>query len=240
MKFFTNIAHEIRTPLSLIKGPLERVIKKAGHLPEIKNSLEIMEHSTHQLIDLANQLLDYRQTETGSFRLSFKEENIKQIVQETFDSFMPLAEEKKLLYKLHLPSTTLIAYADGEALIKILNNLLSNAIKYGETMVFVDLHIHRNDGRFFIEVKNDGYLIPADMKEKIFEPFVRLKKTERQTGTGIGLALARSLTALHQGELYVKDNLENRNIFVLKLPIHLERQMSKENFEQEDTMEIHS
>ncbi len=240
MKFFTNIAHEIRTPLSLIKGPLERVIKKAGHLPEIKNSLEIMEHSTHQLIDLANQLLDYRQTETGSFRLSFKEENITRILKETFDSFRPLAEEKKLLYKIHRPHAPLMAYADGEALIKIWNNLLSNAIKYGESMVYVNLYVHSIDGSFIIEVKNDGYLIPADMKEKIFEPFVRLKKTERQTGTGIGLALARSLTVLHQGEIYVKENTENRNIFVLKLPIHQERTMNNERQEQEDPIIINT
>jgi signal transduction histidine kinase/ligand-binding sensor domain-containing protein len=228
MKFFTNIAHEIRTPLSLIKAPLERVINKAGHLPEIKNSLAIMEQSTNQLIDLTNQLLDYRQTEAGGFRLHFQKEHISELLEDTYASFKPLAEQRNLDYRLILPTATLVAYADKEALIKILNNLLSNAVKYANNEVVVHLSTNEADSTFTIEIKNDGYLIPRDMKERIFEPFVRLKKTEKQKGTGIGLALARSLTELHQGKLYVKEGTEKLNVFVLTLPVYQQRPTRKE------------
>ena len=74
--FFTNVAHEIKTPLTLIKGPLEKVLKKAGDIPEIKDSLQIMEKNTNRLIDLTNQLLDFRQTEIKGFSLNFTKENI--------------------------------------------------------------------------------------------------------------------------------------------------------------------
>lgn len=228
MKFFTNIAHEIRTPLSLIKAPLERVISKAGHLPEIKNSLSIMEHSTNQLIDLTNQLLDYRQTEAGGFRLNFQKEHISNLLEDTYASFKPLAEQKGLDYKLVLPTAPLIAYADKEALLKILNNLISNAVKYADKEVAIRLCVPEEKRTFTIEIKNDGHLIPTHMRERIFEPFVRLKKTEKQTGTGIGLALARSLTELHQGKLSVGDGSEKLNVFVLTLPVYRQRPSRKE------------
>ena len=227
MKFFTNIAHEIRTPLTLIKGPLERVIKKTEDIPGIRNSLTIMERNTNRLLDLTNQLLDYRQTEAGGFTLSFTEENITRLLRETYMSFKPLAEQKKLHYSIHLPSAPLITYADGEAMLKILNNLVGNALKYADRQVRIYMTVNHARNSFSIEIRNDGHPVPPDMREKIFEPFVRLKKSEKQEGTGIGLALARSLTELHQGYLRMKDD-ETLNIFELVLPLRGEWQ-SKEN-----------
>src|SRR5688572_12137121 len=109
--------------------------------------------------------------------------------------------------------------ADGEALLKIFSNLLSNATQYAKSKVSIQL-IPPKEGEHFlvVEIANDGFIIPKAMKEKIFEPFFRLKETVKQKGTGIGLALARSLAELHQGELYLKDKEEGQNVFVLKLP----------------------
>lgn len=233
MKFFTNIAHEIRTPLTLIKGPLERVIKKAEEIQGVKNSLAIMQRNTDRLIELTNQLLDYRQTEAGGFTLAFTEENISRTLQETYFSFKPLADQKRLAYSLHLGKDLLVAYADSEALIKILTNLLSNAIKYADKKVVVGLFYHSTEKTFAIEFENDGDLIPEDMREKIFEPFVRLKKNEKQKGTGIGLALARSLAELHGGTLHVKAH-KAHNVFVLTLPIHQEKQPGTDKLAVQD------
>lgn len=219
MKFFTNIAHEIRTPLTLIKGPLERVMDKTAGMPEIKNSLAALERNTNRLLHLTGQLLDYRKTEAGGFVLSFEEENISRLLEETFVSFTTLAEQKQLQYLLHIPQKPLIAYADNEVLTKILSNLLSNAIKYAEKEVRISLATDMNTNSFSIEIDNDGFLIPDDMKEKVFEPFVRLKGTEKQQGTGIGLALARSLAELHQGTLTIQEGHKNFNRFVLHLPM---------------------
>jgi signal transduction histidine kinase len=219
MQFFTNVAHEIKTPLTLIKGPLETVIRKAGDTPEIKNSLRIMERNTDRLVDLTNQLLDFRQTEIKGFSLSFTEANISAIAEDIFTSFRPLAEQKGLSFTFFNGPKDIYAFVDTDAFNKILTNLLSNAVKYAKSKV--ELHIFPGgDLSFVIEVKNDGYLIPMEMKEKIFEPFFRLKETEKQKGTGIGLALSLSLTQLHKGSLYLKEPEENMNVFFVSIPIN--------------------
>lgn len=221
MQFFTNVAHEIKTPLTLIKGPLEKVIRKAGDDPGIRDSLRIMERNTGRLVDLTNQLLDFRQTEIKGFSLSFTEANITGIVEEIFISFRPLAEQKGLTFSLYKGTKDIYAYIDTDAFNKILANLLSNAVKYAKSKVA--LHIFPllpGDRSFVIEVKNDGYLIPMEMKEKIFEPFFRLKATEKQKGTGIGLALSLSLTQLHKGDLILKEPEDDMNVFFVSIPLN--------------------
>lgn len=227
MKFFTNIAHEIRTPLTLIKGPLERVIDKTAGMPEIKSSLAALERNTNRLLHLTGQLLDYRKTEAGGFVLTFEEENICRLLEDTFVSFTSLAEQKNIQYHLHLPHKPVIAYADNEVLTKILSNLLSNAIKYAKKEVRVSLVTDLKTKSFLIEVDNDGFLIPDEMKQKVFEPFVRLKGTEKQQGTGIGLALARSLAELHQGTLTIQEGNTTFNRFVLYVPFWQVRPTAK-------------
>ena len=227
IEFFTNVAHEIRTPLTLIKGPLEKVIKKANDIPEVNNSLKIMEKNTNRLIDLTNQLLDFRQTEINGFSLSFVKADISDLLKETYISFKSLAEQKDLSYTIKLPRAKVFGFVDVEALNKILSNLFSNAIKYADKKVQVHLlPFKTGDNYFTIEIKNDGYLIPYEMKEKIFEPFFRLKETEKQKGTGIGLALSRSLTELHKGILELRKPDNNMNTFFLQLPVHQENEFN--------------
>jgi ligand-binding sensor domain-containing protein/signal transduction histidine kinase/DNA-binding response OmpR family regulator len=218
--FFTNVTHEIRTPLTLIKAPLEKVLKSPDNSPDVKANLEIMKKNTHHLLDLTNQLLDFRKTETTGFSLSFIKTNIADILQETWLRFKPAAEERDLDYTLHLPGDV-FAYVDTGAIIKIFSNLFSNAIKYAGSKVHINLAEHHEC--FSIEVSNDGALIHEKFKEKIFEPFVRLEESETQLGTGIGLPLARSLTELHKGNLNFKP-AAGLNIFVLTLPIHQDKE----------------
>ena len=221
IEFFTNVAHEIRTPLTLIKGPLEKVMRKAGAVVEIKDSLRIMERNTNRLIDLTNQLLDFRQTEIKGFSLNFVRADISEILEDTYLNFKPLAEQKNLNFRIDLPSTALFASVDTDAFTKILTNLFSNAVKYAEREVAISLLPMREEEAFFtIVIKNDGYLIPFGMRDKIFEPFFRLKETEKQKGTGIGLALSLSLVQLHKGLLLLKNPEQEKNVFSLTMPLH--------------------
>lgn len=223
IEFFTNVAHEIKTPLTLIKAPLEKVIKKAEAIPEIKNNLSIMERNTNRLVDLTNQLLDFRQTEIKSFSLSFVRTNVSELLKDTYLNFKPLAEEKNLHFRLNLPKEAFYASIDLDAFSKILNNLFSNVVKYAEKKASVDLlPCKPTDHVFSIEFRNDGFLIPDAMSEKIFEPFFRLKQNENQKGTGIGLALARSLAQLHKGTLQLGNTENHFNVFILTLPVHQE------------------
>jgi signal transduction histidine kinase len=220
MSFFTNVAHEVKTPLTLIKAPLEKVIKRGESTPEVLAYLKIMERNTNRLIDLSNQLLDFRQTEINGFSLSFTKVDITVLVEETYSSFKPLAEENKLNIQLHVPKNSIMAYIDMDAFNKILYNLFSNAIKYATTLVIIELQaLNELDNYFTISIKNDGYIIPDDMKDKVFQPFFRLKETEKQKGTGIGLALSLSLVQLHNGKLELTEPEANLNVFLLKLPL---------------------
>lgn len=217
--FFTNVAHEIKTPLTLIKGPLEKIMDQAGDRPEIKKHLATMERNTNRLIDLTSQLLDFRQTEAKGFSLSLSKINVSALLRETFASFRSLAEQKNLSYSLSLPEKDLHAWADDDALNKIYCNLFSNAVKYAQQVVMIKMEAGP-PAHFTTEITSDGYVIPESKREKIFEPFYRLKGTEKHKGTGIGLALSRSLASLHKGTLCLKKtDTPGYNTFVLCLPL---------------------
>jgi signal transduction histidine kinase/ligand-binding sensor domain-containing protein len=219
-EFFTNVAHEIRTPLTLIKGPVENLIEKVHELPEIKDDVHMMERNTNRLMTLITQILDFRQTEAKGFSLDFTRVNITDLLQEVYSSFQPLAKKRNLQFNLLLPDAPVVALVDEDALNKILSNLFSNAVKYADHQITAQLYpVQKDDVQFVFEISNDGVPIPAAMREQIFEPFYRIKENIKQKGTGIGLTLARSLTLLHQGQLYVKENTIVLNTFVLKLPL---------------------
>ena len=221
IEFFTNIAHEIRTPLTLIKGPVENLSEMIDELPEIKEDVVMMERNTNRLVNLINQILDFRQTEAKGFSLYFTNVNINEVLHEAYLTFEPLAKKRKLRYTINLPSANIYTMADAEALNKIFSNLLSNAVTYAHKVVNIKL-IDPQTGshHLLIEICNDGFIIPDDMKEKVFEPFYRLKETQKLKGTGIGLALAKSLAELHKGNLFMKGTEEKMNVFVLRLPYH--------------------
>ena len=221
IEFFTNVAHEIKTPLTLIKVPLSRITRKAEALPEFDRSLKIMNRNTNRLIELTNQLLDFRQTEIEKFHLSFVPTNVTQLVADACNDFSDLAEEYGLSFTTDVPNEPLIANIDVDAFDKIINNLISNAIKFAQEKAMVEfLPYYKNEQSFTILVKNDGYLIPAELREKIFEPFYRIPETEAQTGSGIGLALALSLTQLHNGSLILESPEDDMNCFSLTLPLN--------------------
>jgi len=222
IEFFINVAHEIKTPLTLIKAPLEKVMRVAGGQQDIKDSLAIMHRNTNRLLDLTTQLLDFRQAELQGYSLNFVKVNITALVGEMCQGFITLAEQKNVLFTVQLAAGPLYAYVDRDAFSKILSNLLSNAVKYASGKVEVCLGgVVSGDASFSIFISNDGYIIPKEMKEKIFEPFFRLKETEKQKGAGIGLALSRSLAGMHKGTLEMGVG-GDVNVFVLTIPIHQE------------------
>ena len=216
--FFTNVAHEIRTPLTLIKGPLENIILKKEVDSETKEDLYIMKQNTERLLNLTNQLLDFRKTETRGFRLNFTECDVVAVLRETYLRFTSLAKQKGLDFILELPQECFMADVNQEALTKIISNLLNNGVKYAST--YLRISLETDEKVFHIRTFNDGEMIPDTMKEEIFKPFVRLdKEDEVTTGTGIGLALSRSLAELHQGSLMMEKG-EEVNCFCLTLPVN--------------------
>lgn len=220
IEFFTNVAHEIRTPLTLIKSPLEKILKSENQSSFLKENLAIMSKNTTRLLDLVNQLLDFRRTEIEDIKLTFVKTDLIPLVKHTLSRFSQAIQERSLEVCIQMPQDELYANIDKEAFKKILSNLINNAIKYAQKEISLIL---KSDGENFqLILKNDGDIIPYQLKDKIFEPFFRLPEAEHKTGTGIGLSLAHSLTELHKGKLYLDFSHPKMNCFVLEVPLYQE------------------
>jgi len=219
--FFTNIAHEIKTPLTLIKGPMEKIMDNTDNVQSLKENIQLMEKNTNRLIELTDQLLDFRKIEAGATNLHIEETDIVALLNDQYLRFLPVSEQKGLDFDLIHPRH-FTAFVDIEAMNKIISNLIHNAIKYAHKTVLIELlPVTAGAKEFTIFFKNDGYIIPHEMKDKIFESFYRLKETDRLSGSGIGLSLSRSLAQLHNGNIVLqKSGEEALNIFALTLPVN--------------------
>lgn len=219
--FFTNIAHEIRTPLSLIKAPLENVLKAKNLTNEVMENLTIMDKNTDRLLNLANQLLDFRKTESDLYALDLKVYNISQLVRETVSRFVSFAQQQQVLLEVFLPENDIFAQIDKEAFTKIISNLISNSLKYGETYSKITLSLSdENEKIFKLTTENDGAVVLDKYVKDIFKSFVQLDRNQTKivNGTGIGLALAKSLTELLKGSITYSNETQT-NLFTLVLPI---------------------
>jgi signal transduction histidine kinase/DNA-binding response OmpR family regulator len=218
INFFTNIAHEIRTPLTLIKGPLEYIHKTELKREELNSNLSVMEKNTDRLLTLINQLLDFRKTELKGFSLSFVKININELLQETYIRFQQTAEQKQLDFTIIPVEQQIFADVDKEALIKIISNLFTNALKYAASFIRVTLHDFPE--QFAIKVQNDGNKIPKELNKMIFKPFFQINKGDNlvKSGSGIGLALVKSLVDLHSGNVFLEEGGGEFNTFVVILP----------------------
>lgn len=219
VEFFTDIAHEIRTPLTLINGPLESLNEMNIQDKDIKKNLHIMEENTNHLLLLINQLLDFRKIDNNKFMLKLKPCNINQILDEINSRFELMSEQRKKKIEIKIPNEIIEAPVDREGLTKILNNLFVNAMKYSNERIIIELSVLQNQF-FSIRLSNDGELIPKEESEKIFDPFYQLDKNRNMAAsTGIGLSLARSIAQLHNGFLYLDTTVSDMNCFVLELPL---------------------
>ncbi|OQP56067.1 histidine kinase [Niastella yeongjuensis] len=220
IEFFTNITHEIQTPLTLIAGPIEWLKKKFGKDPEINKSLTIAEKNTKRLVELTSQLLDFRKTEASQFSLNFVKTDIVAVITDLVTGFKEQAASKNIHLTIDLPASHFMAFVDREAFIKISSNLVSNAVKYAATSAIIRITtVESTDEHFTIRFINDGKSIPDEFKDQIFEPFVRVRGNSKP-GTGIGLSIAKSLTELHNGSLQLTSGGTDSIIFELRMPVH--------------------
>lgn len=219
IQFFTFITHEIRTPLTLIKAPLEKIIRSGDGTPATQENLRIIEKNTGRLLDLSNQLLDFRKTESRGFKLHYVTTDVVLWLETILHPFCPTLEQSGKSLTVQLPEVAFEASLDREAFSKIVSNLFSNALKYSDHRISVELLPPSGEERMFtLLVTNDGHLIPESEAENIFSPFYRLKETENRQGSGIGLSLARSLAEFHLGKLSYRQTPDGLNQFVLTLP----------------------
>lgn len=223
--FFTEIAHEIRTPLTLINGPLETIRNLEIEDLRLSKNIGVIAKNTKRLLTLVSQLLDFQRIDAKKFKLNFEKTEIVELIKEITDRFEPtILLNKKNLF-IDIPERKVTAMIDGEAITKIISNLLTNGMKYAEQNIYLKLNF--TDSNFSIRVISDGKKISSEFSELIFEPFYRMEKNAQETnGIGIGLSLSRSLALLHHGKLYL-DTQDEKNAFELVIPI------SKDKIEEE-------
>lgn len=219
VNFFTEIAHEIRTPLSLIDIPLEAVEEIGLDHPDAKRYLKVMRQNTSRLLQLTSQLLDFQKIDSNKLTLKRENINIPELVNETIERFEPAITLSGKEIVREITQTPLTAAVDREALTKILSNLLNNALKYAGKTIRVTLT--HDDSSFTVKVISDGATIAPGERSRIFEPFYQTNNArEEKNGVGIGLPLSRSLATLLNGTLVLEDTSDGLNTFVLTLPVN--------------------
>ncbi|MGV3639722.1 MAG: two-component regulator propeller domain-containing protein [Adhaeribacter sp.] len=224
--FFTAMAHEVRTPLSLITAPLEKLINSGQGGEEVQQQLAIMEENGNRLLNLVNQLLDFRRIETKLYEIHTESVELVSLVQSLHSRFSAISYQKGFRFDLHNSLQQLQVEADPEALTKILSNLLINAFKFTRTHVTLSLQgpVREASGQeyFSISVEDDGIGIPKAQLGHIFRKFFTITSGKHQYsnlgGTGIGLALAKALSEKHGGRLQVESIEGSKTIFTVFIP----------------------
>ncbi len=225
-KFFTNVSHEFRTPLSLVLAPLDKIIKQTED-EEQKKQLSLVQRNAKRLLNLVNQLLDFRKMEVQEVKLHPAIGDIILFSRDISDSFMDIAEKKRIQFSFSSNVESLEIYFDRDKIEKILFNLLSNAFKYSHDdgsvsigLIYKPAENSDIDGTLAIEVKDTGIGIPADNQEKIFERFFQTEVPQNMVnqGTGIGLAITKEFVKLHNGIITVKSEPNCGTCFTVLLP----------------------
>lgn len=198
ISFFTNITHEIRTPLSLIIGPLEQVMKSRRISDEDGEYLAVIKQNYHRLHSLVNQLLDFRKIDSNRYKLRYDICDVGQLVREQLTMFGPTAQQRRIRLIEEIPDR-LMQITDREALTKIVSNLLSNALRFADGEIHI--RIGRRDNGLTIEVWDDGPGIPPEEREKVFDAFYQARNNGFASGVGIGLHLCRFFIRLMGGTI---------------------------------------
>jgi len=221
-RFFANISHEFRTPLTLILGPISKMFEKAKD-QETKQELNMMQRNAQRLQRLINQLLDLSKIEAGKMTLQARPENIVALLNRIVQSFESQAKLKGIELKFQSAQDYIIAYIDQDKIENIFYNLLSNALKFTPEGGIVSCKIQfvNLKSKIVISVTDTGIGIPPDRLDKIFNRFYQVDDsyTREHEGSGIGLALTKELVDLHHGKIVVQSELNKGTTFTVYLPL---------------------
>lgn len=224
IRFFTNVSHEFRTPLTLILTPIEKLLKQTKD-PDQQNQFQLIQRNAKRLLNLVNQLLDFRKMEVQEIKLNRSEGDIIKFIRETVFTFSDLSEKKDIRLEFNSTLSGLETLFDADKLEKILFNLLSNAFKFtpasGSVAVAV-AHMDRLEDKWLeIKVKDTGIGVPADKLDKIFERFFQddVPTSMVNQGSGIGLSITKEFVRIHGGTITVDSEVEKGTTFTVLLPV---------------------
>ncbi len=227
LEFFTNISHELKTPLTLILGPLSRLMEEEKLSPAFRKCLIGIDRNANRLFQLINQLLEFRKIENGKENLKVGKCDLRTLMTGIANSFENEVEARDIDFKIYYPQKDLSVWLDEEKVDKIIFNLLSNAFKFTKEGGKIELSadLVKQDGRsgtgynVIISVSDSGKGIRQEMLDKVFDRFFQIEDDHsRHEGSGIGLAFVKSLVILHKGEIKVDSILNKGSVFTVKIP----------------------
>ena len=225
IKFFTNVSHEFRTPLSLIMAPVDKILKQITE-PDIQRQLQLVNRNAKRLLNLVNQLLDFRKMEYQELKLHEKSGDIISFIKDLSYAFTDIADQKHIGFVFDSEVEVFITRFDHDKVERILFNLLSNAYKFtpegGKVSVLLALVEKGDTGQQLeIRVVDNGIGIAADKQERIFEPFFQndIPGFMLNQGSGIGLSITREFVRLHHGEIFVESEFNQGSCFTVLLPV---------------------
>lgn len=217
LRFFTNITHELRTPLTLILGPLEDLMEDKEIAERVHHKIGCIHASAERLLNLINDILEFRKTQTQNRKLTVAKANLGAFVREIGVRFKDLNQNSRLNIRLNIQTGVPELYFDSEVINTVINNLMSNAIKYTpEGSITLSLTMPE-DNTIVIAVEDTGYGIDKDALPHICDRYYQENGNHQASGTGIGLALVKSLATLHQAELTVESEKGRGSKFTFSL-----------------------
>ena len=216
-RFFANISHEFRTPLTLMLGPLKQMEANGMEEEQKKKYISMMRRNGDRLLQLINQLLDLSKLESGKMELSLAKTDITGLLKAIASSFDSLAEQNQINYHIHFPEENIIGFVDRDKLEKIVVNLLSNAFRFTAPNGTVSFSVDHDTKRLRFTVQDNGVGMPREQLDKIFDRFHQVDGTEG--GSGIGLSLVKELLQLHKGQVSVQSETGKGSSFRVSIPV---------------------
>jgi signal transduction histidine kinase/ligand-binding sensor domain-containing protein/DNA-binding response OmpR family regulator len=232
IRFFTNMSHELHTPLSLILAPVDKLLSRSneadgpGHGGDTRTQYEMIRRNARRLLHLVNQLMDFRKMEVNELKLHLREGDVLKFIKEISLSFVDLAERKNIAFNYKARGKALITRFDHDKLERILFNLLSNAFKFtpenGAVTVQAEAEVLGREAQLSIRISDTGIGIDPHKKEKIFERFFQSETPDAilNQGCGIGLSIAQEFVKMHQGQLTVESEVDKGSCFTVLLPFN--------------------
>lgn len=225
IRFFTNVSHEFRTPLTLILTPLEKIIKQEKYADD-KDHFNLIYRNAKRLLNLVNQLLDFRRMEVQEIKLNLSEGDIVKFVQEVVYSFSDMSEKKNIRFSFSSTMESFETVFDQNKIERILFNLVSNAFKFTPIggSVKVEMRLQENNDtsqEIEIKVTDTGIGIPADKLDKVFDRFFQsdLPTSMVNQGSGIGLSITKEFVRIHRGKISVVSEPDKGSCFTVTIPV---------------------
>ncbi|WP_291856921.1 two-component regulator propeller domain-containing protein [Marinilabilia sp.] len=221
IRFFTNTAHELRTSLTLISGPFEKIEKEYGHFKQGKYYIDLANEQIKGLLNISSQLLDFQKIDEGKAQMNFNMVDVVQLAEQRIMMFESYAQQKGVTLFFNSAETGLFSGLDINKIEKVIDNLLSNAIKYSIENGKVQVELWKNKKSWFLSVQDEGIGISTAGQKQLFKEFYRSPNAVNSSvvGSGIGLLMVKNYSEMHGGKVRFESQENVGSTFTLEIPL---------------------